>query len=207
VRDRDTVMLGGFIKSDKSVSKSGVPFLMDIPLIGNLFVSRSDSKDRQELIVLMRPTVLKTPELASKHTAIEEQRLPASSEAAAEDGAYERSLIEAQRKHEAKEFKRSGNYEGFFAPLSDDGTNDPYAHPSHPQPGANNSPAYPGAGIQEKVTPVQQAVHPLGGVVPAPAADNNAAPPNAAAGQPAPPVAPAAPTPPPANPPTPNPPK
>ena len=102
VRDRDTVMLGGFIKSDKSVSKSGVPFLMDIPLLGNLFVSRSDSKDRQELIVLMRPTVLKTPELAAKHTAVEEQRLPGASEAAAEDGAYERSLIEAQRKHEAE---------------------------------------------------------------------------------------------------------
>src|SRR5208283_3794629 len=114
VRDRDTVMLGGFIKSDKSVSKSGVPFLMDTPILGNLFVSRSDSKDRQELIVLMRPTVLKTPELASKHTAVEEQRLPGASEAAAEDGAYERSLIEAQRKHEQKEFKRSGNYEGFF---------------------------------------------------------------------------------------------
>ena len=210
VRDRDTVMLGGFIKSDKSVSKSGVPFLMDIPLIGNLFVSRSDSKDRQELIVLMRPTVLKTPELASKHTAIEEQRLPASSEAAAEDGAYERSLIEAQRKHEAKEFKRSGNYEGFFAPLSEEGTNDPYAHPSHPQPGATNSPAYPGTGTQEKVTPVQQTVHPLGGVVPTPATDNNGAPPSTDAGQSTPaaaPVAPAVPTPPPANPPAPNPPK
>jgi general secretion pathway protein D len=215
VRDRDTVMLGGFIKSDKSVSKSGVPFLMDIPLIGNLFVSRSDSKDRQELIVLMRPTVLKTPELASRHTAVEEQRLPGASEAAAEDGAYERSLIEAQRKHEAKEFKRSGNYEGFFAPLSDDGTNNPLEHHSRPAPGTN-SPAYPDTGVQEKVTPVQQTVHPLGGAVPTPATDNSGAPPSADAGQPPPaavpiapvvPVAPTAPTPPPANPPTPNPPK
>ena len=52
VRDKDTVMLGGFIKSDKSTSKSGVPFLSDIPLLGNLFTQRNDSKDRTELIVL-----------------------------------------------------------------------------------------------------------------------------------------------------------
>jgi len=176
VRDRDTVMLGGFIKSDKSVSKSGVPFLMDIPLIGNLFTSRSDSKDRQELIVLMRPTVLKTPELAAKHTVIEEQRLPASSEAAAEDGAYERSLIEAQRKHEQKLFKRSGNYEGFFAPLpSEAGTN---ALEGIPEPvSGTNALLNPGMGAEEDVTPVQQAVHPQGGVTPAaPATPNSAAP-------------------------------
>src|SRR5208282_5035359 len=44
VRNGDTVMLGGFIKNSKSTSKSGVPFLMDIPLLGNLFSSRSDAK-------------------------------------------------------------------------------------------------------------------------------------------------------------------
>ena len=81
VRDRDTVMLGGFIKSNKSTSRSGVPFLMDIPILGNLFTQRSDSKAREELIVLMRPTVLQTPELAAKNTLKEEQRLPGVSQA------------------------------------------------------------------------------------------------------------------------------
>ena len=120
VRDKDTVMLGGFIKTDKSHTQSGVPFLSDIPILGNLFKQRSDSKDREELIVLMRPTVLDTPELAAKQTAIEEQRLPGVEQAAAEDGAYERTLIEAQKKRAAKEFKKSGNYEGFFAPPDTD---------------------------------------------------------------------------------------
>jgi general secretion pathway protein D len=178
VRDRDTVMLGGFIKSDKSVSKSGVPFLMDIPILGNLFVSRSDSKDRQELIVLMRPTVLQTPELASKHTAVEEQRLPGASEAAAEDGAYERSLIEAQRKHEQKEFKRSGNYEGFFGSPTEGTDGNVYEQRARQEPGTN-APANSGVGVQEKITPVLQPVHPLGDVPTTPAANNNAAPPTA----------------------------
>jgi len=123
VRDRDTVMMGGFIKSDKSHTQSGVPFLSDIPILGNLFKSRSDSKDREELIVLMRPTVLKTPELAAKHTITEEQRLPGVSQAAAEDASYERSLIDAQRKREQKAGKRSGSYDGFFGPNDDLGTN------------------------------------------------------------------------------------
>jgi general secretion pathway protein D len=183
VRDRDTIMLGGFIKSDKSVSKSGVPFLQDIPLIGNLFTSRSDSKDREELIVLMRPTVLQTPELAAKHTVVEEQRLPGVSEAAAQDGAYERSLIDAQRKREQKEFKRSGNYEGFFAPPADNSTNNVLKGPSGPV-NTNRPAVNPGAGAEEDEAPVPPTVHPQGTLPPtAPAATNNAAPLNSAAMQ------------------------
>lgn len=125
VRDRDTVMLGGFIKSDKSHTQSGVPFLMDIPFLGNLFKKRSDAKDRQELIVLIRPTVLKTPELAAKHTIKEEQRLPGVSAAAAEDSEYERKLIDEQRKREQKKFQKTRQYDGFFNPAPDDSTNAP----------------------------------------------------------------------------------
>ncbi len=72
VRDKDTVMLGGFIEADKSHSQAGVPFLSDIPLLGNLFKQRDDQKTRKELIVLMRPTVLGTPELAAKNTLKED---------------------------------------------------------------------------------------------------------------------------------------
>ena len=130
VKDRDTVMLGGFIKSDKSHSQSGVPFLSDIPILGNLFKQRTDSKGRQELIVLIRPTVLQTPELAAKHTKVEEQRLPGISAAAAEDSEYERKLIDAQRKREQKKFGKTKQYDGFFNPSPDsDETNNPSAVP------------------------------------------------------------------------------
>lgn len=81
VRDRETIILGGFIRNSDSRSKSGVPILKDIPLLGALFTSRSSDKDRQELIVLMRPTVLRTPELAALQVAIEKERLPGIREA------------------------------------------------------------------------------------------------------------------------------
>jgi general secretion pathway protein D len=123
VKDRDTVILGGFIKSDKAITKSGVPWLQDIPLLGNLFSSRSDSKDRQELIVLMRPTVLKTPDIAAQNTIREAQRLPGISAAAADDADYERKMIEAERKKELNNAKKGHSANGFFNMKLDADTN------------------------------------------------------------------------------------
>ncbi len=114
VKDRDTIILGGFVRSDKSTSKSGVPFLSSIPILGNLFTQRNDTKDRQELIVLMRPTVLKTPEIAALNTVKEEQRLPGISAAMAADTASERRLIGNQRKLEQKRNKDQGYNDGFY---------------------------------------------------------------------------------------------
>ena len=47
VRDHDTVILGGLIDTEKDKSKSGVPFLMDIPLLGHLFRSSTTRTDAQ----------------------------------------------------------------------------------------------------------------------------------------------------------------
>jgi general secretion pathway protein D len=102
VRNRDTVMLGGFIKNSKSTSRAGVPLLEDIPLLGGLFSSHSSSKQREELIVLMRPTVLKTPSAAAENTIAEEQRLPGVSDTAAQDAAEQAKAVEAERKKEGK---------------------------------------------------------------------------------------------------------
>jgi general secretion pathway protein D len=77
VKDRDTIILGGFISTTKSKSRSGVPFLKDIPLLGTLFSSTSDSNQRVELIVLIRPTVLPTPETAALVATQERNKLPA----------------------------------------------------------------------------------------------------------------------------------
>ena len=118
VRDRDTIILGGFVRSDKSKSKSGFPLLMDIPLLGNLFTSRSDSKDRSETIVLIRPTVLKTPEIAAAQAVKEERRLPGISAAAAADAESERQQVEAERRAELRRAKAQGHQGGHFNPMT-----------------------------------------------------------------------------------------
>ena len=76
VRDHDTIILGGMIDNEKNINKSGVPFLMDIPLLGYLFRRDTTSGNRQELIVLIRPTVLPTPEIAALAATAEKGRMP-----------------------------------------------------------------------------------------------------------------------------------
>jgi hypothetical protein len=147
VRDRDTVMLGGFIKSDKSTSKSGVPFLSDIPLLGNLFTQRNDSKDRKELIVLMRPTVLKTPALAARNTIDEAKRLPAVSAAAADDAEYEHQLVEAQRQRELRAAKNGSNTNGFYNVLIPDDESTTNTPPALRE--GTNVPPVPSAAIED----------------------------------------------------------
>jgi len=91
VKDGDTILLGGFIRNSKTGTESGVPLLKDIPLFGNLFKSRSNTNKRSELLVLIRPTILKSPEEAALIVSQERQRLPGIREAEAEFKADERA--------------------------------------------------------------------------------------------------------------------
>jgi general secretion pathway protein D len=76
VHDGESIILGGFIRNADTKNRSGVPLLMDIPLLGALFTSKASTKDRSELLVLMRPTVLRTPEIAAVTTVAEKNRMP-----------------------------------------------------------------------------------------------------------------------------------
>jgi general secretion pathway protein D len=58
VTDGATVLLGGLMQETASNSDTGVPLLKDVPLLGNLFKSRDDSRDRIELVVLITPYVI-----------------------------------------------------------------------------------------------------------------------------------------------------
>ena len=76
VRDHDTIILGGLMETDKNKSASGVPLLMDIPLLGSLFRASHDDSKRTELIVLIRPTVLPTPEIAALTATAQKNKMP-----------------------------------------------------------------------------------------------------------------------------------
>jgi general secretion pathway protein D len=75
VRDGETIILGGFISDSRSKSDSGIPWLKDIPMVGNLFKSRSIENLRTELIMLMRPTVLPDPATAAVVATEERNKL------------------------------------------------------------------------------------------------------------------------------------
>ncbi|AWB68691.1 type II secretion system protein GspD [Saccharobesus litoralis] len=58
--DGSTIVLGGLIDEDVQKSVSKVPLLGDIPLIGELFKSTSNTKRKRNLLVFIRPTIIRT---------------------------------------------------------------------------------------------------------------------------------------------------
>jgi len=60
VPDKSTVVIGGLITDNTTRDTSGVPFLSDIPILGYLFKDTTKSKERDELIIMIQPTVVET---------------------------------------------------------------------------------------------------------------------------------------------------
>lgn len=59
VGDGETVVIGGVYEFTDRESVSKVPFLGDIPFLGNLFKKRGRSKEKAELLVFVTPKVLR----------------------------------------------------------------------------------------------------------------------------------------------------
>ena len=57
--DQQTIVLGGLIQDDFENIQYKVPLLGDLPLVGRLFRSDSDTRRKRNLIVLLRPTILR----------------------------------------------------------------------------------------------------------------------------------------------------
>jgi general secretion pathway protein D len=66
--DRQTIVLGGLIQDDITTAQSKVPFLGSIPGIGRLFRADSEDKTRRNLLIFLRPTVIRTAEDANQAT-------------------------------------------------------------------------------------------------------------------------------------------
>ena len=58
LRDGSTVLLGGLISRSTSDANTGVPYLKDIPGLGALFRTASDSNDQTELLIMITPYVV-----------------------------------------------------------------------------------------------------------------------------------------------------
>ncbi len=62
VKDSQVIALGGLFSDTKTVIKNGIPLLSQIPVVGGLFGSRNVKDTRTELIVLLKPHVIATPD-------------------------------------------------------------------------------------------------------------------------------------------------
>jgi len=68
VQDGDSVLIGGIIDDTITHTRTGIPFMMDIPVFGRLFRTETDNTDRTELIVLITPYVIRNRDEAREVT-------------------------------------------------------------------------------------------------------------------------------------------
>ncbi len=67
-QDGQTIVLGGLISQQTQKTKSGIPLLSDIPVLGYLFGTTDHSTSKDEIIVLLTPHVIRNQEEAGAVT-------------------------------------------------------------------------------------------------------------------------------------------
>ncbi len=74
-QDGETIVIGGLIGDTFKRTKEGIPLLSQIPLIGYLFGTTKDENKRNEIIMLLTPTVVKNQDEAKNMTNVYVHRL------------------------------------------------------------------------------------------------------------------------------------
>ena len=92
VADGETVVIGGLTRNETQESESGIPFLKDIPLLGNLFKYTRKSVVKKDLVIFVTPRIIRnyvgnmdlaepTRETSSENAAPEAKKVEAAPEA------------------------------------------------------------------------------------------------------------------------------
>ena len=56
--DGETVVLGGILETQQTKSATKVPWLGDIPVLGNLFKTTTNVNDKDELLIFVTPKIM-----------------------------------------------------------------------------------------------------------------------------------------------------
>lgn len=78
VRDGETVVIGGLINDRYERSDRKIPLLGDIPVLGLLFRQKSEAMVKTELLIVLRPYVVRSPQRVQELTdgAVDRMTLP-----------------------------------------------------------------------------------------------------------------------------------
>jgi len=73
VNDGDIAVLGGLMQDQVNNTDDTVPGLSSIPIIGNIFMHRNDTSTKTELVVFLRPTVVRDASLQGDYSGFRSQ--------------------------------------------------------------------------------------------------------------------------------------
>jgi type II secretion system protein D len=73
--DGETIIIGGLITKSMSTISRRVPYLSDVPLLGMLFRYDSHDKERNEMLIILTPHIVRSPEDAERVRQMEASRM------------------------------------------------------------------------------------------------------------------------------------
>ncbi len=53
-----TIILGGLRRDDYTENSKGLPYAMDVPIVGNLFKNRSEKTVKTEIVIFITPKII-----------------------------------------------------------------------------------------------------------------------------------------------------
>ena len=101
VADGETVVIGGLTRNETQESESGIPFLKDIPLLGNLFKYQKKAVIKKDLVIFVTPRVIRN---YMGNVAISE---PTAEKAGQEAKAEKKEAPKAEKKEAPKAEKKA----------------------------------------------------------------------------------------------------
>jgi general secretion pathway protein D len=67
------VILGGLIQDKVNKNASGIPYLMDVPYLGNFFKFTTNNRERDELLIFIQPSVV-NDDVQTLRASLKEER-------------------------------------------------------------------------------------------------------------------------------------
>lgn len=117
VRDGETVVLGGLITQRQQNNEQKIPLVGDFPLLGMLFRTQTDQQKRTELLVVLTPRVIRTPEDYRRVSAQERDRLAVIPGEVLTSDLMEGLRVDPEKLDEIMARQRNGEA-GTFAPMA-----------------------------------------------------------------------------------------
>jgi general secretion pathway protein D len=69
VDNGEIIVLGGLLDQNETITAERTPILGDVPVLGNLFRSTTRQRERTNLMIFIRPTILRSADDARRATA------------------------------------------------------------------------------------------------------------------------------------------
>ena len=74
LKDGSAILIAGLMSQRQTNGNSGVPFLKDVPLLGNLFKTQKQGRNKTELVLMIVPYIIETDNQAEELTRSMAQR-------------------------------------------------------------------------------------------------------------------------------------